>query len=106
MFQFNGGRALRGTRVVGVRSPTPKQVGRDELINGMYLGRFAVVVVLVVVRFDAAAECALLLVCLSEARTGSGQGSGDGRYRPRVVLRYTALLLLLPTQQHSFKIES
>jgi uncharacterized membrane protein len=57
MFQLNGGRARRGTLVVGVRSIL-KQVGRDEVVNRMYLGRLAGGV--------------LLLVSLSEMSTVSG----------------------------------
>ena len=38
IFQLNGGRALRGTLVAVVsRYPLKAQVGRDELIKGLYL---------------------------------------------------------------------
>ena len=57
--QLNGGRALRGTLVAVVRS-TLKQVGRDELIKGVYLGRLA--------------DGSLQLVCSERVSTVSGDG--------------------------------
>ena len=83
-----GGRALRGTLVAVVRS-TLKQVGRDELIKGLYLGRLA--------------DGSLLLGCLGEHHVSTVSGDGrvsTARWLERRLARSLRrrLILLLGTQ--------